>query len=144
MKEGNYPFQAASIHRGELTSDPGEILVTWRALPAGYWKGAGFSLLLDILAAILSGGLSTHQISGCDSEYSVSQVFIAINLKCLHNFRAIENSIHQIIEDLHRSNPADPSTKIRYPGENVLLIRHDNLKNGIPVDAAIWEKIVSM
>jgi 3-dehydro-L-gulonate 2-dehydrogenase len=138
------PFPGGYNTKGELTNDPGEILETWRALPAGYWKGAGLSLLLDILAAILSGGLSTHQITGCDSEYSVSQVFIAINLKCLHNFPAIENSINQIIDDLHRSNPADPSTKIRYPGENVLLIRHDNLKNGIPVDAAIWEKIVNM
>ena len=130
--------------RGELTTDPGEILETWRALPAGYWKGAGLSLLLDIMATILSGGLSTHQIKGCDSEYSVSQVFIAINLKCLHNFPAIENSINQIIDNLHDSHPVNRSIGIRYPGENVLSIRNDSMKNGIPVDKAIWEKIVSM
>ena len=76
-----------------MTTDPGEILESWRVMPAGYWKGAGLSLLLDIMAAILSGGLATHQVKGCDSEYGVSQVFIAINIKALHNFPAIENSI---------------------------------------------------
>ena len=41
---------------GELTTDPDEILKTLRVLPAGYWKGSGLSLMLDILVTILSGG----------------------------------------------------------------------------------------
>jgi 3-dehydro-L-gulonate 2-dehydrogenase len=87
------PFPGGYSKGGELTSDPGEILVSWRPLPLGYWKGAGLSLLLDILASILSGGQSTHQIRSCNAEHSVSQVFISINLKRLHNFPAINNSI---------------------------------------------------
>jgi 3-dehydro-L-gulonate 2-dehydrogenase len=138
------PYPGGFNKQGEITSDPGEILESWRVLPIGYWKGAGLSLLLDIMATILSGGLSTHQIQSCTSEYSVSQVFIAINLKALHNFPAIDNSIHQIIEDLHKSNQVDATSKIRYPGENVVHIRNENIKNGIPVNTAAWEKIVSM
>ena len=130
--------------QGEITTDPGEILESWRVLPAGYWKGAGLSLLLDIMATILSGGLSTHQIKSCSSEHDVSQVFIAIDIKKLYNFPAIENSIHQIIEDLHKSVPVDPSSKVRYPGENVLETRKANLENGIPVYKANWEKILNL
>ena len=33
---------------------------------------------------------------------------------------------------------------IRYPGENVVVIRNENLKNGIPVSREIWEKIVNL
>ena len=80
------PYPGGFNKLGEMTTDPGEILESWRVLPVGYWKGAGLSLLLDIMATILSGGRSTHQINTCSSEYSVSQVFIAINIKNLHNF----------------------------------------------------------
>jgi 3-dehydro-L-gulonate 2-dehydrogenase len=130
--------------KGELTNDPGEIIESWRVLPAGYWKGAGLSLLLDIMAAILSGGRSTHQIESCTSEYSVSQVFIAINIKSLHNFPAIDNSIKMIIDDLHNSNPVDPSVKIRYPGESVLMQRKENTEKGIPVNRIVWEKLLAL
>jgi 3-dehydro-L-gulonate 2-dehydrogenase len=96
------------------------------------------------MATILSGGLSTHQIQSCTSEYNVSQVFIAINIKSLHNFPAIDNSIHAIIDDLHKSNPENPSAKIRYPGENVLQTRKLSLKNGIPVSRNAWESLLSL
>jgi 3-dehydro-L-gulonate 2-dehydrogenase len=129
---------------GEISNDPAEILESWRIMPAGYWKGAGISLLLDILATILSGGRSTHQIKSCATEYSVSQIFIAINLKRLHNFPAIDNSINQIIEDLHKSIPVDPSEEIRYPGESVLQIRKENLEKGILVNRATWEKLLKI
>jgi 3-dehydro-L-gulonate 2-dehydrogenase len=71
-------------------------------------------------------------------------VFIAINIKSLHNFPAIDNSIHAIIEDLHKSNPENQSTKIRYPGENVLQIRKSSLENGIPVNGNAWKRLLSL
>jgi 3-dehydro-L-gulonate 2-dehydrogenase len=129
--------------QGDITNDPGEILESWRVMPAGYWKGAGLSLLLDILATILSGGRSTHQINRCNSEYAVSQVFIAVNLRSLSNFPSIDKSIHEIIDDLHKSHPDSASSKIRYPGENVLQARIENLKTGIPVNSSIWKKILN-
>lgn len=129
---------------GEMTKDPAEILESWRVLPVGYWKGAGLSLLLDILATILSGGRSTHQVESCTSEYNISQVFIAIDITRLGNFPAIDNSVNQIIDDLHRSNPVNPSDKIRYPGESVLQVRKDNLQNGISVNRRMWENLLKL
>lgn len=145
MNEGKQlPYPGGFNKHGELTTDPDEILETWRAIPIGYWKGASLSLLLDIMATILSGGLSTHQIKSCNSEYSVSQVYIAISIRSLKNFPSIGNSIQQIIDDLQNSKPRNESVKIRYPGENVVQIRNENLKNGIPVNRDIWEKILSL
>jgi 3-dehydro-L-gulonate 2-dehydrogenase len=138
------PYPGGYSKTGEISTDPGAILESWRVLPAGYWKGAGMSLLLDILATILSGGRSVHQINSCSTEYSVSQVFIAISLKSLHNFPAIGNSINQIIEDLHRSTPVNASVKVRYPGENILQVRKENLEKGIQVSKAAWENLVSI
>jgi 3-dehydro-L-gulonate 2-dehydrogenase len=145
MTEGKQlPYSGGFNKQGELTDNPEEILETWRPLPIGYWKGSGMSLLLDILATILSGGLSTHEISDCKSESNISQIFIAINIRSLKNFPAIGNSIQQIIDDLQNSNQENKSEKIRYPGENVVKIRNENLKMGIPVNREIWDKILSL
>ncbi len=130
--------------KGELTDDPGEILESWRALPVGYWKGAGFALLLDILAAILSGGLATHEIGDFSSEHKISQVFIAINIRNLSNYPSINDTVGRVIADLKNSVPVSESEEIRYPGESAARIREINLKNGIPVNVSIWEKVLSL
>jgi len=138
------PFAGGFNSNGELTTDPAEILETWRTLPIGYWKGTGLSLLLDILATILSGGLSTSEISKKGAEYAVSQVFIAINLKSLPNFPSIEKTIDQIISDYKRSDPDDSGIQIRFPGENIINTRKINLEDGIPVNRDIWETILGL
>jgi 3-dehydro-L-gulonate 2-dehydrogenase len=138
------PYPGGFNKSGELTANPGDILETWRALPIGYWKGAGFSLLLDILAAVLSGGNSTHEITKSKTEYGVSQVFIAINLKCLGNFPSILDTIRNIKSDLHESIPEKEGVKIRYPGQNVKLISEESRKNGIPVNPKIWKEILML
>jgi 3-dehydro-L-gulonate 2-dehydrogenase len=144
-KEGrNLSYPGGFNSEGLLSNDPGEILDSWRVLPVGYWKGSGLSILLDILAAILSGGLSTHQIESCDTEHDVSQVFISINIKMLKNFPSINNTITEIINDLHSSIPINKDEKIRYPGESVLQLRKENMEKGIPVNKLTWERLLQL
>jgi 3-dehydro-L-gulonate 2-dehydrogenase len=138
------PYPGGYNEKGELTDDTGEILKTWRVLPAGYWKGASLSLMLDILATILSGGQSVHNIKSCTSEYGVSQVFMAIDLTTMSNFPTIETTIDSIIADLHNSVPENDRTQIRYPGENIKQTSEKFLSEGIPVDKKIWEEIISL
>jgi 3-dehydro-L-gulonate 2-dehydrogenase len=129
---------------GVLTDNPSEILATRRPLPVGYWKGAGLALLLDLLATILSGGLSTHEINRKEVEYGLSQVFIAIDISKLGNHSAIAAVVENIISDYHQSVLAGESKKILYPGERVLATRKNNLVNGIPVMKNIWDEIIQL
>jgi len=138
------PYPGGYDREGNITTDPGEILSTRRALPIGYWKGSGLSLLLDILAASLSGGLSTHEISRQESECALSQVFISVDLRMLVNSESIEKTVRNIINDLKDSVSVDPETAIRYPGENVVKVREENIRNGIPVNREVWQKILSL
>lgn len=144
LDDGKLPYPGGFNQKGELTNDPSEILESGMALPIGYWKGAGLSLMLDILATVLSAGLPTHQISKREAEYGVSQVLIAMDLKKLSNYPSIESTISAIIDDLKQSAADKPETKIRYPGENVVTTRNENLKSGIPVDKNEWNKILSL
>ena len=129
---------------GNLTNDPSAIMETRRSLPAGYWKGAGLALLLDILAVILSGGLSTHAITKQEAEYGLSQVFIAMDLSKLNNYTSLNAVIAGIIDDYHQSVPADEKSRIVYPGERVLQLRKKNQLEGIPVNKKIWDEITTL
>lgn len=137
------PFEGGFNKYDKLTTNPAEILETMRGLPIGYWKGAGLSLLLDILATVLSAGLSTHELSKKEAEYAVSQVFIAIDIKKLSNFPAIENTISEIIKDFKNSELINADNPVRFPGERVVQTRKENLKKGIPVNINIWDEIRS-
>jgi 3-dehydro-L-gulonate 2-dehydrogenase len=129
---------------GVLTTNAAEILESRRPLPIGHWKGAGLALLLDLLATVLSGGFSTHEISKHKYEHGISQVFITIDLSKLGSLPAIANTITQIIDDYHNSIRESGSVEILYPGERVLKTRKENLLKGIPVNKIFWDKILSL
>jgi 3-dehydro-L-gulonate 2-dehydrogenase len=144
LEGSTLPYPGGFNKNGELTQQPEEILQSRRALPIGYWKGAGLSLLLDIMAAVLSSGLSTRELSKKEAEYSVSQVFITFCLDRLQNFPSIKRTITEIISDYKDSAREHRDSEIRYPGERVLLTRKQNLTEGIPVIEEIWEKILKL
>ena len=122
---------------GNLTADPAAIEESARPLPIGYWKGSGLSLMLDLVAAILSDGSATNQIpQEVVKETKLSQVFIAI--------KPTNDNKHQIVESaVEFMKTSDPET-VRYPGERTRATRRKNLDEGIPVDEVIWEQIVKM
>lgn len=140
LKGEELPVHGGYNAAGSLTKDPSAVLATGRTLPIGYWKGAGLSLLLDILSAILSGGLATHQVSKQGAEKGLSQVFVAIDTKQLHNYSGIEACIASIIADYKQSVA---EKEVLYPGERVLRSRAQNRENGIPVAQKIWNEILS-
>jgi len=135
------PLAGGYDANGNLTTNPATILKTERILPMGYWKGSGMALLLDILSTILSGGLSTRQITDRGSEHGLSQVFIAANISSLGNQHIIPKTINDIIQDYLSSKPASEATEVRYPGERILRIRKENSESGIPVNQLVWEEI---
>ena len=115
QKGEQLPLPGGYDKNGNLTTDPAAIMESWRPLPIGYWKGAGLSLLLDILATILSGGRSTAEISADNTEQRLSQVFIAVDLSKLHNHTAIGESLRNIINDYQSATPARKGDQVRYP-----------------------------
>jgi 3-dehydro-L-gulonate 2-dehydrogenase len=127
---------------GNLTTDAAAIEASQRALPVGYWKGSGLSLVLDMMAAMLSGGLAAHQLP-LDPlrEAGQSQIFLAIdpaNFASTHELTQIADAV---ITNLHSITPIDPNKPLRYPGEQTLHLREENLRLGIPVDPDLWHQI---
>jgi 3-dehydro-L-gulonate 2-dehydrogenase len=144
MKKEKLPVYGGFDSDGNITDDPASILASKRPIPVGYWKGAGLSLLLDILATILSGGLSTQELSKQEAEYGLSQVFVSIDITKLPGHSVISSLIENVITDYQHSVPQDAFTSITYPGERVLQARERNLSKGIPVMQQVWDAILKL
>ncbi|MGY4539378.1 3-dehydro-L-gulonate 2-dehydrogenase [Mucilaginibacter sp. UYNi724] len=122
---------------GNLTTDAAAIVESKRALPIGFWKGSGLSLVLDLLATLLSGGDSTSVITQSGrKETGVSQVFIAIKTDNERNASLIDQIISYT-----KTGGGESNDEILFPGENMLRTREQSLKEGVWVDDGAWEKL---
>jgi len=120
---------------GHLTDDANLIMESVRPLPIGFWKGSGLSIILDLLAALLSGGSATNDIEpDLDKEKGVSQVFMAFSAP---DYPGLAD---RVIASLQTEGEPD----VRYPGERVLKTREESLKKGLPVDEEIWNGILAL
>jgi 3-dehydro-L-gulonate 2-dehydrogenase len=129
---------------GNLTRDAAAIEASQRALPIGYWKGSGLSLVLDMVAAMLSGGLAAHEIPRESTrETGTSQIFLAIDPGNLIESQEMLRIAEGILESLREATPVDPNKPVRYPGEETLRLREENMRLGVPVDPEVWEQLKS-
>jgi 3-dehydro-L-gulonate 2-dehydrogenase len=122
---------------GALSRDPAAVEASGRLLPAGFWKGSGLSLMLDLVAVFLSGGRATHEIPlEPELETGLSQVFIALDPSTLGPDR--DAAADAVLAHFHAGQG-----NVRSPGERVLETRQASLRDGVPVDPAVWEIVKS-
>ncbi|MEY8712641.1 3-dehydro-L-gulonate 2-dehydrogenase [Mangrovibacter phragmitis] len=130
---------------GNLTKDPGTVEKNRRILPMGYWKGSGLSIVLDMIATLLSNGGSVAQVTEENSdEYGVSQIFIAIEVDRLIDGKTRDEKLQRIMDYITTAERADPNVAIRLPGHEFARLLEENRRNGITVDDSVWEKIQAL
>lgn len=131
--------------QNQMTCDPAEIEKTQRVLTIGYWKGSGLSIVLDLVAAVLSGGNTVTEIGRkYTDEVGLSQVFIAIDPSHMHTAQITDDIIETVITDIKTATPTTEDGKIYYPGEIAAMTRAENLEKGIPVLDEVWRTITSL
>jgi 3-dehydro-L-gulonate 2-dehydrogenase len=141
MRGEELPVVGGFDEAGELTRDPAAIEATGRLLPIGFWKGSGLALLLDIVAALLSGGRATHEFSRVPEEESgQSQVFLALDASSLNAPGASAAIVDGIVDALH-AGAAEVGEHVRYPGERTLETRRRSMAQGVTVDDAVWKEV---
>lgn len=138
------PYPGGWDENDELSKDPEKILSKERGLPIGYWKGSALSMVLDMLATILSAGNSTSKIGLNEHETGISQIFLCIYPEIFHDQNLQEKLLNEIIDYTHNAEPIDSENKIYYPGERALQNKAKNLKDGIPVSKEIWQNVIEL
>jgi len=156
MATSQYSYGKISIHartgeplpefggydqNGLLTNNAADIKTSGRHLPIGFWKGSGLTFILDMLAAILSGGNSTTRLGkNGDDDTGMSQVFIAIDPAKFGDKNFHDSLINETINQFREYSVLE-NASIKYPGEDTLKRRNHNSIHGIPVEKTILQKI---
>jgi 3-dehydro-L-gulonate 2-dehydrogenase len=144
LKGEKLPYPGGWDKNNELSNDPEKISLNERGLPIGYWKGSALSMVLDMLATLLSDGESTSKIGINGYETGVSQVYLCIYPELFNDADIHEKLLNEIIAYTHDVEPMKPGDKTYYPGERTLQTRARNLKNGIPVNEKVWQKVLEL
>ena len=129
---------------GNITDDPDAILEGGEVLPAGFWKGSGLSIAIDMLVSALSVGKSTSDMRLDRQDRGISQVFMAINPTAYAGEDYADTYIENMSEYIKTSSKMNGVSDILYPGERTAKERMVNLKEGIPVNEDIWEEVLKL
>jgi 3-dehydro-L-gulonate 2-dehydrogenase len=146
LKGATLPFPGGFDGDGKLTSEPGPIEKSMRILPAGYWKGSGFAILLDTLAAVLSEGLATNEIDKVQrgSCTGCSQIFIVIDPRQLGGEEFTDQVADGVADYVNSSTPAENSSEVLYPGQSTARTRQEHLANGVLADEGVWAEVLAL
>lgn len=138
------PYPGGWDEENELSRDPEKILANERGLPIGYWKGSALSMILDMLASLLSAGDSTRAIASKEYETGISQVYLCIYPEIFKDGNFQETLLDEIIEYTRDVAPMHSGDRTYYPGERSFFTRTRNLEEGIPVSEKVWQKIMNL
>lgn len=141
LKGKKLPFPGGWDNQDNLSNDPEEILAKERGLPIGYWKGSALSIMLDMLATLLSAGNSTFRIGQKEPETGISQIFLCIYPEVFDDKGLQQKLINEIIDYTQDVEPIKHGERTFYPGEQSAKTKLKNMEQGIPVDDGILEEI---
>ncbi|MDP6704776.1 MAG: Ldh family oxidoreductase [Alphaproteobacteria bacterium] len=135
------PPGVGSDAEGRPTTDPKAILEGGTQLPFGGYKGASIALMVELLAAGLTGGLfgfeseAEHNNDGGPSN--AGECIIAVDPS-----RAAGNGFEARAEDLFRRILGDGEARL--PGDRRHAARARSLADGVEVPDALYDKIVAL
>lgn len=139
------PVDGGFDDEGNLTREPGVIEKNRRILPMGYWKGSGLSIVLDMIATLLSDGASVAEVTEDNSdEYGISQIFIAIEVDRLIEGATRDAKLQRIMDYVTSAERSNPDVAIRLPGHEFTHLLAENRRNGITIDDSVWAKIQAL
>jgi len=140
-QEGRMLDSGSGIDKnGQPTRDPKEILDGGALLPFGGHKGAAIILMIEILAAALTGGAFSREVDfapypGAETP-KTGQVFLIIDPVRGGN-DSFGARVRQLVDWLHESGE-----NVRLPGERRTANRERAKIHGIAIDKAIHDQML--
>lgn len=132
---------------GAPTTDP-DAALRGVMLPIAGPKGSALSMLVDILAGVLSGAAFAGDTGDWNADFSgpadVGHFFLVMKVEAfmpLHEFNArMETSIAR----LHALPPATGFESVHYPGERSARLQAERSVSGIPVPVPVRDSLAAL
>lgn len=124
---------------GNSTTDPDSALDGGTMVPAGGYKGAGIALIVETMAAALTGAsLSMNASSFADNEGGsprTGQLFIAVEPETFAG-SGFNEQITQLLDVIEEQDGA------RLPGQHRLDARERAKEQGVTLQQGLYEKLL--
>ncbi|WP_394326776.1 Ldh family oxidoreductase, partial [Thermobifida halotolerans] len=137
------PEGAAATADGVPTTDPG---LAKMPLPLGGAKGAGMSLLFEMLTSVLVQAPILASFHGDDPEGRVHRqnaLIIALDPAAFGDADGYAETVAQTLDALKGLPRADEATEISYPGERSAATAAERSREGIPVAGKVWKELAA-
>lgn len=144
LKNETLPIPGGWDEDHQMSTDPQTILASEKSIPTGYWKGSALSMVLDMLATLLSAGSSTKNISQSPVETGVSQVFLCIDTKAMNRPELHAQLLAEIIDYTQSAATQTADTQVKYPGQRAQESYQLSKVNGMQVSQEIWDQVVEL
>jgi ureidoglycolate dehydrogenase (NAD+) len=132
--------------RGKPTTDPSGYGKVGALQPAAGHKGYGIALLIETLAAVLSGAAITNEVKNYNwhdpakpTEHGAA--FIAIDINAMMPASQFAGRIEHLIDEIHNAPKAEGSDRIFLPGEKEWERYEHSIKEGISLPAEVMESL---
>ena len=106
-------------------------------MPLGGYKGAGLSLIVDVLAGILSGGASTVDVGSMywdlDRPQDVGHAFLAIDVERLIPLATFKSRVAATLAGMRAVDRRPGVDCIYAPGDIERDAENDRRSNGCPL-----------
>ena len=129
--------------QGQPTDDPEEALKGLTA-PMSEAKGFGLAVVMEVLTAVLSGGLlgkevPTDTLRSTEVFYPirVNHYFQAVDVGRLVPIEEFKSRVDRLAEQVHESDLAKGVEAVFMPGEIEFNTRDKRLKEGIPIPPTV-------
>jgi LDH2 family malate/lactate/ureidoglycolate dehydrogenase len=121
---------------GDLTSDPAEVL-SGVTLPIGLHKGAGLTILVEMLSGMLGGGTFVHGGRPEDAALEMdtySQCCIAIDVKRFLPLEELKRRVAAYVAAIKLRPLAPGQTELLAPGERAYRSYLSSRDEGVAID----------
>ena len=138
----NWIVDADGLPTTDLTNWPSALL------PVGAHKGYGLALLVEILAAVLSGASITHDVKkwlgDTDVPPGTGHGFIAIDVRKIAPLAEFKQRMDQMIRDIKTAPKAKGSARIWLPGEKEWERREVALREGMVMPEIVLNSLAKL
>jgi len=116
--------------------------------PAGDYKGFGLGMMVDILCAVLTGGIISKDLlpmftSPIGEQRKISHFFIAMDISKFTDVQSFRKNL-QDMADRIRMLPKSGSEDVMVAGDPEKKMFRKRISDGIPVDEHVWKEFLGI
>jgi len=141
------PLDWGTDKSGRPTDDPDEAFKGF-LLPVGGHKGLGLAYAVEIMTAVLSGGVFLDAMKGMykypDDPSLTSHLMMAINISAIMEPDDLKERMADFTHKIHASPMWDESKEMLLPGELEYRSEQARKANGIPLPPQLFEDLTAL